>query len=128
MPFQHPLRPFSRATTGALIEVLSPYGSAYQHSMRFRGFKTALLIQQATENGDGVTASELARSSNAPLETMRRHMLKHTEMGDLTMLEDPADERALRVRAAHPEVGAERARGILAALETVDWAPLKLSD
>ncbi len=125
---EDPPRHFSRATTETLMEVLSPYGSAYQHSMRFRGFKTALLIQQATTTGEGITASDLARKTNAPLETVRRHMLKHTELGDLTMLEDPSDERALRVRAAQPDEVAERARGILAGLESIDWGPLSLCD
>ena len=126
LPEERP-RPFSRATTQALIDVLVPYGDAYQHSMRFRGFKTALLIQKATTTGEGITASELARSTRAPLETVRRHMLKHTELGDLTMLEDPKDERALRVRSAKPDEVAELARGILRGLEAVDWGPLKLA-
>lgn len=113
--------PPSPATYDALLAVLQAFADAFDGGMRIRGFKTALLIQLATLAGTGITASELGRQTGAALETVRRHMTKHTALGDLRIVEDPNDERANRMFTAHPDRESARFAAVAARLDAIDW-------
>lgn len=117
----HPPFPLGAETFDALIAVLEAFKVALDGSVRIRGFKTALLIQQATLSGRGITATTLSRHTGAALETVRRHMAKHTAFGDLKMVEDPEDERAVRVLTADPDREGRTFAAVALRLNRIDW-------
>ena len=104
-----------------LIAVLDAFIVGFQGSMRIRGIKTALLIQQATMEKRGISVSELARQSEAPLESVRRHIAKHVELGNLRYVDDPDDDRISRVVSAHPKFQQQTAMQIVQRLAEIDW-------
>ena len=106
-----------------LIEVIEAFidSDSFNGGMRVRGIKTALLIQQASLEGDGITVSELARATGAPLENVRRHMAKHVELGGLRYEADPDDDRATRIVTANPDVFAADVAAIVERLAAIDW-------
>ena len=85
-----------------------------------------IVIQQATLTGKGMTASQIARSSGAPLETVRRNIHNYIEVGNLTVIEDPNDSRATRVLYREPERVDAFFRTIAEDLDSLDWAALNL--
>lgn len=104
-----------------LISVLEAFMDQYPGALRIRGIKTALLIQKATATGQGITLSELARQTNTPLENVRRHIAKYAEQGYLRYVEDPNDERAIRVMFNRPNEEAKRAERVFEKLCAMDW-------
>ena len=60
----------------------------------------ALLVYRATRKGTGVAISELARVNEAPLETVRRVLTQHVDMGHIRFVEDPEDDRKTLVVTA----------------------------
>lgn len=80
-----------------LIEVIDAFIGGFEGGMRTRGIKTALLIAQSSVDGKGISLTEIARRSRAPLETVRRHMAKHVTLGNIEYLPDPRDDRVKRV-------------------------------
>jgi len=122
-----PPRSICPETYDALIAVLEAFSMALDPGIRIRGFKTALLIQQATLTGKGITATTLARLTNAAPETVRRHMTKHTELGDLRMVEDPQDERATRVFTAHPERESRAWSAVARRIDALDWSVFNIA-
>jgi len=107
-----------------LIAVLDSYITEFDGGMRIRGIKTALLIQQATAEGRGISISEIARLTNAPLENVRRHITKHVELGALCYIADPDDDRVNRVIATEPEMRRRTAEKIAAHLGELDLGTL----
>ena len=105
-----------------LIAVLDAFIGGFQGSMRIRGIKTALLIQQATMEKRGISVSELARQTEAPLESVRRHIAKHVALGNLRYVDDPDDDRISRVISAHPKFQQQTAAQIVQRLAEIDWA------
>lgn len=85
-----------------LISILDAFIDEFDGQMRIRGVKTALLIQQASIDGRGISLSELARETKAPLENVRRHIAKHVNLGVLRYIPDPDDERVTRVIYVDP--------------------------
>ncbi|MGE0625621.1 MAG: hypothetical protein AB7I04_16620 [Pseudomonadales bacterium] len=108
-------------TLSALLAVLQAFADALDAGIRIRGYKTALLIQQATLSGEGITASTLSRETNAALETVRRHMAKHETLGDLKLVENPDDERATLVLTANPDREHRAWTAVARRLDALDW-------
>jgi DNA-binding transcriptional ArsR family regulator len=125
-PHEQPL-PFTVATCDALIEVLKTFMAFLDGGMRMRAFKIAIVMQEASLSREGITASQIARVSGAPLETVRRTLQKYLDMGNLEVIEDPNDERASLMRYRDP-VGADAAiRKVADRLEEVEWALFNLA-
>lgn len=116
-----PPQPISQETYDTLIAITDAFASALDSSIRIRGFKTALLIQQATLSRKGITVSTLSRKTGAAFETVRRHMIKHSDLGDLQLVEDPDDERATRILAARPDREHRAWSGVGRRLDALDW-------
>lgn len=119
-------RAFDAATYSALIDALQAFANTMDGGLRIRGIKIAIVIQQATLTGKGMTASQIARSSGAPLETVRRNIHNYIEVGNLTVIEDPNDSRATRVLYREPERVEAFFRTITDDLDSLDWAALNL--
>ena len=85
-----------------LIGILDAFIDNFDGRMRIRGIQTAFLIQQATLDGSGISASEIARRTGAPLENVRRHLGRAADAGRLTILSDPDDARSTRVFFTDP--------------------------
>ena len=124
-----------------LIAVLDVLIDEFGGQMKLRGVKTALLIQQATLEGlrisisevqqatvagRGMTASEIAKQSGAPLETVRRYIQSYTEIGNLRAIEDPEDSRKTRVLYQDPAMVDGALEAIWTDLEQVDRAQFNL--
>jgi hypothetical protein len=120
-------QPFGGGTYGTLIEVLQAFARAMDDGLRIRGFKFAIVIQQATVTGRGMTASEIATQSGAPMETVRRYIQSYMEIGNLRAIEDPDDHRKTRVLYRDPDMVDTVLESIWADLEQVDWSQLNLS-
>lgn len=103
-----------------LIEVLDIFIERFGGATRLRGVKTAALIQSATAQGTGMTVSEIAKATGAPLENVRRHMDKHVELGSLRYVNDPNDERVKRVVAADPDGAGAMMLDVLNRIRDVD--------
>jgi DNA-binding MarR family transcriptional regulator len=86
-----------------LISILDTFIEEFDGGMRIRGIKTALLIQRASIDGRGISLTEIARETRAPLENVRRHIAKHVALGQLRYLKDPDDERVTRVVYVDPD-------------------------
>lgn len=93
-----------------LITILDAYIDAFGGRMRARGIKTALLIAQASAEGHGISVSDLARQTDAPPETVRRHITKHAEAGRLHFVSDPDDDRVAKVMARRDTALTDQAR------------------
>jgi DNA-binding MarR family transcriptional regulator len=109
-----------------LIAILDSFISEVGGGMRIRGVKTALLIEKATEEGRGISVSEIARETGAPLENVRRHMAKHVALGALRYVKDPTDDRVTRVVSTEKGSFREAAKRIeerIAALEPPECIP-----
>lgn len=103
-----------------LISILDAFIEEFEGGMRIRGVKTALLIQRASIDGRGISLTEIARETKAPLENVRRHIAKHVSLGLLRYIPDPDDERVTRVIYIDPDEQDAMARRIenrLAAIE-----------
>jgi DNA-binding MarR family transcriptional regulator len=85
-----------------LIGILDAFIDNFDGRMRIRGIQTVFLIQQATLDGSGISASEVARRTAAPLENVRRHLHRAADAGRLTILSDPDDARSTRVFFTDP--------------------------
>ncbi len=120
-------RPLSGATYSTMIDVLQTFANSMDGGLRIRAFKIAVVIQQATKAGTGMTASEIARQSGAPLETVRRYIQSYLDIGNLRAVEDPEDSRKTRVHYADPAMVDEVLERIAADLDKLDWASFKLS-
>lgn len=120
--------PLGLATIDAQLGLLQVLADALDSSFRIRGFKVAILIQQATLTGDGITAAEISRASGAPLETSRRNLHQYQAAGDLLIEKDPNDERATRVRYPDPAQRALAISAMIEAMNRVDWRAFNLSD
>jgi DNA-binding IclR family transcriptional regulator len=103
-----------------LIAVLDAFIDEFDGGMRIRGVKTAMLIQQATAEGCGISISEIARRTGAPLENVRRHIAKHVELGSLRYVEDPNDERVTLVMSTGSDMQRGAAHRIAARLAPLD--------
>jgi hypothetical protein len=99
-----------------LMSVLGAYIDEFGGGMRIRGVKTALLIQRETIEGRGISVSEIARHSGAPLESVRRHIGQHVASGTLRYVPDPEDERVNRVKTTDPDEEGRRAARIASRL------------
>jgi len=119
-------QPLGPETYDTLIRVIEAFATALDPGIRSRGFKTALLIQQATLSRRGITTSTLSRRTNAALETVRRHMAKHTALGDLKLVEDPEDDRATLVFTAHPDRESRGWSAVGHRLDALDWRYLNI--
>ena len=104
-----------------LITVVDALIDGFDGGMRIRGMKTALLIQQASQDGRGITVSELARATKAPLENVRRHISKHVELGTLRYISDPDDDRANRVVMTNLHTLEAATAEIARKLGDIDW-------
>ena len=126
---QHPAAPHPMAaeTYDALIAILRACAEAFGGGMRIRGFKTALLIQQATVGGEGITASAISRRTDAPLETVRRHMIIQMKLGNLRFVEDPRDDRAARIYTADPERERQTYATLDKRLDALNWQLFNIS-
>lgn len=82
-----------------LISILDAFIEEFDGGMRIRGIKTVLLIHRASIDGHGISISEIARETKAPLENIRRHINRQVELGNLRYVSDPDDERVTRVLA-----------------------------
>ena len=107
-----------------LISLVEVFSEQYTGGLRIRGIKTSLLILKATLHGSGITLSELARQTNAPLENVRRHLAQRAERGFLHYISDPSDDRATRILFSKPEYEMERVAQLLKHLATIDWQAL----
>jgi DNA-binding MarR family transcriptional regulator len=76
-----------------LLEIVNGVIDTYGPWRRLREIKVLLLIQQATAADRGISPSDLARRSEIPPETMRRILQAEQEAGNITVLDDPNDER-----------------------------------
>lgn len=103
-----------------LIAILDAFIEEFDGGMRIRGIKTALLIEKASEDGRGISLSEIARKTDAPLENVRRHMAKYVEQGSLRYVQDPDDERVTRVVQTRAGVYARAAHRVSARLEELE--------
>ena len=102
----------------AVVETLiDQFGGA----RRLRGVKTALLIYRASEAGTGITVSEIARETDAPLENVRRHIASQVEIGTLRYTQDPDDERIARVLVTDPLRGEQVVGELTRRLAAIDW-------
>jgi len=104
-----------------IIAILLSFMEGYPGGMKVQGVKRELLIQRATDEGQGLTVSDLARLTDTPLETVRRHVQNAIEQGELRLLEDPDDERKTRVVHADPGRESQRAETVNDHLSRVDW-------
>lgn len=114
-------RKFGRETIDAQIALLQTFVNALDSGLRIRECKMAIVIQQVTLSGEGITVSELARRAGAPLETVRRAIQRYTSSGVLRMIEDPNDDRAFRLFYADPELRTRAINKIAEAVDQVDW-------
>ena len=121
-------RPFGTATYDALIDVLQAFADVFDDGVRIRGIKMAVIILQASYSGEGITPSQIARRSGGALETVRRSIQEHVEMGILRTEEDPEDHRAYRVFYKDPESVTRHLDRIAQSLDQVDWAAFNLND
>ena len=121
-------RSFSSSTYAALLDVLQTFANAMDNGLRIRGMKIAVVIQRATKTGTGMTATEIARQTGAPLETVRRYIQTYMEMGHLIATQDPDDSRKTRVRYRDPAAVDEVLETIWAELERLDWRQFNLSE
>ena len=121
-------RPFGTATYDALIAVLQAFADVFDDGVRIRGIKMAVIILQASYSGEGITPSQIARRSGGALETVRRSIQEHVEMGILRTEEDPEDHRAYRVFYKDPESVTRHLDRIAQSLDQVDWAAFNLND
>jgi DNA-binding MarR family transcriptional regulator len=125
-PFEQ--QSFGSRTYGALLDVLHAFASAMDNGLRIRGIKMAVVIQQAAKSGTGLTASEIARQSGAPLENVRRYIQTYMEMGHLTTIQDPDDSRKTRVLYKDPESVDAVLGTIWMDLQQLDWRQFNLSN
>jgi hypothetical protein len=124
-PFEKPS--FSSRTYTALLDVLRAFARAMDNGLRIRGIKMAVVIQQATKSGIGLTGSEIAKQSGAPLENVRRYIQTYTEMGNLTTIQDPDDSRKTRVLYRDPDKVDAVFESIWTDLQRLDWRQFNLS-
>jgi DNA-binding MarR family transcriptional regulator len=103
-----------------LISILDAFIEEFDGGMRIRGIKTALLIEKATKEGRGISLSEIARETDAPLENVRRHMAKYVEQGSLRYVEDPDDDRVTRVVQTREGIFAQAADRVSAHLDELE--------
>lgn len=82
------------AILDAFIDVVE---GSIDESFRIRGIQTAMLLEQATARGTGISISEIARHTEAPLENVRRHFTAQLELGNLRAVPDPDDDRVTRL-------------------------------
>ncbi len=120
-------RPFDTSTYDALIAALQAFANTMDGGLRIRGIKMAVVIQQATLDGSGMTASQIARQSGAPLETVRRYVQTYTEKGHLKLVEDPEDSRAHRILYTDPAQVERLLKTIASDLDAVDWSAFHLA-
>ncbi len=122
------LRPFNRATYDALIDVLQAYADHMDSGLRIRGIKMAIVIQQASLSGAGITASEIARQSGAPLETVRRYTRSYMDIGHLTAMKHPNDSRASLLFYTDPAGVARLFEAVARRMNRADWSAFNLAD
>lgn len=91
-----------------LLDLIDLFIQGYLGSIRVRGARMALLVYRATVEGRGVSISWLARVNGAPLETVRRVLSQHVDMGHIRFVQDPEDDRRTLVVTA--DVDSERMR------------------
>lgn len=120
-------RSFDAGTYQALIAVLQAFANSMDGGLRIRGIKMAIVIQQATLAGTGMTASQIARQSGAALETVRRYIQNYVDLDNLKMIEDPDDSRASRVLYTDAVQVDQMLRTIAADLDTLDWQALNVA-
>lgn len=91
-----PLKAVNRliAVLDAFIDVVE---GSIDDSFRIRGIQTAMLLEQATVSGAGISVSEIARHTEAPPENIRRHFTAQLELGNLRSESDPDDDRVTRL-------------------------------
>jgi DNA-binding MarR family transcriptional regulator len=82
------------AVLDAFIDVVE---GSIDDSFRIRGIQTAMLLEQATASGAGISISEIARHTEAPLENVRRHTTFQLEFGHLRAEAGPDDDRINRL-------------------------------
>ena len=119
-------RSFDSTTYDALITVLQAFGDFMDSGIRLRGIKMAIMILQASLTGTGMTPSQIARQSGAPLENVRRHVKTYIENGNLQVIEDPNDSRASLVLYKDPERIAQVFEAIADRLNSADWSAFNL--
>lgn len=107
-----------------LIAVLDAFMETYPGGMKIRGIKTALLIQRADAAGRTINVSELARLTGAPPESVRRHIAKHVQLGNLDTLDNPEDARSAGVVPNDPAAMRRAAMHIASRLRTIDLSAL----
>ena len=101
-----------RITYDQLIFAIDILMEEYMDSIRIRGARMALLVMIATIDHSGVPVSQLAKLNNAPLETVRRILSQHVEMGHITYVDDPNDKRTTLVVTADLEIEINRVAAI----------------
>ncbi len=105
----------------ALIVIADTFLDQFPAGMRIHGIKIALLIQRATLQRRGISTSELARLTGATLETVRRHMTKHVDLGTVRFEPDPEDERVNLVMSCSLEHQNRSVNLIVKRLAAIDW-------
>lgn len=76
-----------------LLDIVDGFIHTYGHWRRLREIKILLLIQQATVADRGISPSDLARKSRTPIETVRRILQSEQADGNVTIFDNPNDER-----------------------------------
>lgn len=120
-------RSFNSGTYDALIDVLQAYADFLDSGLRIRAFKMAGVMLQTSLSSTGMTASEIARQSGAPLENVRRYIRNYVESGALEVIENPNDSRASLVLFKNPERVAQVFEAIAARLNGADWTAFNLN-
>lgn len=111
-----------------LLALIELFIRGYMGSIRIRGARMALLVYSATLEGTGIAVSELARINDAPLETVRRMLTQHVEMGHIRLVQDPEDDRRTLVVIADLTLERQRITEMnrrLAAIERAWVRPLR---
>ena len=82
------------AILDAFIDIVE---GSIDDSFRIRGIQTAMLLEQATACGSGISISEISHRTGAPRENVRRHITAQLEVGNLRSAPDPDDDRITRI-------------------------------
>ena len=125
-PHPENAHPFSEATCDALTDALKAFTGTLDSGLRMRAFKIAIALHQASLSSEGMTTSQIARISGAPLETVRRTLKRYLELGNLRVVEDPDDDRAHRVLYRDPDWSGANIAAMAERLGKLDWSLLNV--